>query len=126
MNKTAAGFEYEWLSDGSLRLRFLGHEGQILGQQVVAEEGLGPLQILVGFAFLARHCSRKSCWKSTSGWDSCSMRSWWRRWWKRYVSERPWHRTAAWIWRRSRERSLERAAGGRGRAASKFVFYTYD
>ena len=57
MNKTAAGFEYEWLSDGSLRLRFLGHEGQILGQQVVAEEGLGPLQILVGFAFLARHCS---------------------------------------------------------------------
>ncbi len=56
MSKSAVGCEYEWLSDGSLRLRFLGHEGQILGQQIVAAEGLGPLQMLVGFAFLARHC----------------------------------------------------------------------
>ncbi len=47
----------EWMSDGSLRLRFLNREGQILGQQVVAEEGLGPLQTLVGFAFVARCCS---------------------------------------------------------------------
>ena len=56
MNTTAVGCEYEWMSDGSLRLRFLGSEGQIIGQQIVSEEGLKPLQILVGFAFLARHC----------------------------------------------------------------------
>ena len=57
MDKSAIGFEYEWMADGSLRLRFLGREGQIVGQQVVAEEGLVPLQTLVGFAFVARCCS---------------------------------------------------------------------
>ena len=56
MEMNAVGFEYEWLNDGSLRLRFLNREGQILGQQIVSGEGLGPLQMLVGFAFLARHC----------------------------------------------------------------------
>jgi hypothetical protein len=56
MDKSAVGFEYEWLSAGELRLRFLDSKGQILGQQVVSEEGLGPLQMLVGFAFVARRC----------------------------------------------------------------------
>jgi hypothetical protein len=55
MNKSAVGFEYEWMRDGSLRLRFLNQEGEILGQQIVAEDGVGPLQTLVGFAFLARY-----------------------------------------------------------------------
>ena len=56
MNKSAVGFEYEWMSDGSLRLRFLNGDGGLLGQQIVSEEGLGPLQTLVGFAFLAHYC----------------------------------------------------------------------
>ena len=47
---TAVNFESEWLSDGSLRLRFLDREDRILCQQMVAAEGLQALQILIAFA----------------------------------------------------------------------------
>jgi hypothetical protein len=48
--KAAVNFEYEWMMDGSLRLRFLDREDRILGQQVVAAEGLQALGILIAFA----------------------------------------------------------------------------
>jgi hypothetical protein len=47
---TAVNFESEWMADGSLRLRFLDREDRILGQQLVAAEGLQALGILVAFA----------------------------------------------------------------------------
>lgn len=47
---TAVHFEYEWMADGSLRLRFLDREDRILGQQMVAAEGLQALQMLIAFA----------------------------------------------------------------------------
>ena len=46
----AVNFEYEWMADGSLRLRFLDKENCILGQQLVAAEGLQAISILIAFA----------------------------------------------------------------------------
>ena len=50
MNTGAVNFEYEWMADGSLRLRFLSQDEEILGQQMVAAEGLQALQMLIVFA----------------------------------------------------------------------------
>ena len=50
MNMLAFGFEYEWMRDGSLRLRFLSREGGILGQQIVSAEAILLLQMLMGLA----------------------------------------------------------------------------
>jgi hypothetical protein len=50
MIEAAVNFEYEWMSDGSLRLRFLSRDDAILGQQMVAAEGLVALQILIALA----------------------------------------------------------------------------
>ena len=47
----AVTFEYEWMADGPLRVRFLDREDRILGQQMVAAEGLQALQMLITFAF---------------------------------------------------------------------------
>lgn len=43
-------FEYEWMVDGSLRLRFLDRKGRILGQQIVAIEALLALHLLMCLA----------------------------------------------------------------------------
>lgn len=50
MTSTAVNFEYEWMDDGSLRLRFMNEENALLGQQFVATEGLVPLQLLLSLA----------------------------------------------------------------------------
>ena len=50
MTSTAVNFEYEWMNDGSLRLRFMDAEDAILGQQIVGVEALAALQILIGLA----------------------------------------------------------------------------
>lgn len=49
MNK-AVNFEYEWMADGSLRLRFLDEQNRIIGQQMVAADGILALQLLAGLA----------------------------------------------------------------------------
>ena len=49
MNK-AFTFEYEWMIDGSIRLRFLDRQDCILGQQLIAAEAMQPLHILIGLA----------------------------------------------------------------------------
>ena len=49
MNRAVA-FEYEWMADGAIRLRFLDRQDGILGQQIVAAEAMQPLQILIGLA----------------------------------------------------------------------------
>ena len=43
----AVTFESEWMADGTLRLRFLDAEETILGQQVVASDGLMTLHLLL-------------------------------------------------------------------------------
>ena len=43
----AVNFEYEWLNDGSFRLRFLDRDDHILGQQIVATDSLNALSLLV-------------------------------------------------------------------------------
>lgn len=48
--KSAVNFEYEWMADGLLRVRFLDRDEAILGQQFIGPEGLLPLQILVALA----------------------------------------------------------------------------
>ena len=50
MNTGAANFEYEWMADGSLRLRFLSRDDDILGQDMVAAEGVQALQLLLVLA----------------------------------------------------------------------------
>lgn len=50
--KAAVAFEYEWMADGTMRLRFLDGEENILGQQIVAADGLLPLHLLVSMALL--------------------------------------------------------------------------
>jgi hypothetical protein len=50
MDSAAVNFEYEWMADGSLRLRFLNKEDRILGQQLVAAEGILALQTIMGLA----------------------------------------------------------------------------
>jgi hypothetical protein len=50
MTSAAVTFEYEWMDDGSLRVRFLNEENAILGQQLVATEGLTALQLLISLA----------------------------------------------------------------------------
>ena len=46
----AVTFEYEWMADGSLRIRFLDRNETILGQQVIAAEGLPAFQLLISLA----------------------------------------------------------------------------
>jgi hypothetical protein len=55
MSKSVVGFEYEWLNDDSLRLRFLDGDGGILGQQVISAEAVVPLQSLMALALLTLH-----------------------------------------------------------------------
>jgi hypothetical protein len=45
----AINFEYEWMADGSLRLRFSDDEG-IVGQQIIAADGLVALHLLLCLA----------------------------------------------------------------------------
>ena len=50
MTSKAVNFEYEWMGDGSLRLRFLNEENAIIGQQFIATDGLVGLQLLISLA----------------------------------------------------------------------------
>lgn len=50
MCTNAVGFEYEILSDNSLRLRFLNCDEGIIGQHVVSAKATLPLQLIVGLA----------------------------------------------------------------------------
>ncbi len=50
MKRAAVNFEYEWMKDGSLRVRFLNEADTILGQQFIAPEGLVPLHLLTALA----------------------------------------------------------------------------
>ncbi len=54
MAKAAVNFEYEWMQDGSLRLRFLDRTDAILGQQIIASEAMEAFFILLSLAY-ARH-----------------------------------------------------------------------
>lgn len=50
----AMKFEYEWMEDESLRVRFLSSGDAIIGQQIIASEAINAFAILVSLAF-ARH-----------------------------------------------------------------------
>jgi hypothetical protein len=52
--KNAVSFEYEWMTDGTLRLRFLTEADDIVGQAIVDQKALTTLQLLISFA-VAKH-----------------------------------------------------------------------
>ena len=49
MNK-AVSFEYEWLTDETVRLRFLTQANDIMGQTIIDQKSLVTLQTLIAFA----------------------------------------------------------------------------
>lgn len=49
MNK-AVSFEYEWMTDETVRLRFLTQANDIVGQTIIDQKSLVTLQTLLGFA----------------------------------------------------------------------------
>ena len=46
----AVSFEYEWLTDETVRLRFLTQANDIVGQTIIDQKSLVTLQTLIGFA----------------------------------------------------------------------------